>query len=159
LRKRKINPQYLRSITAQSVEDEKISVLEFSRSLKRFADDYLGGIMELDVSGTSVGTVCLKLPVVSYLVRLLCECGDNDEFIRASLVIADDVTLRIDYESSPPIDDAVLIIRVAKLAGFRVERYGNTLIFKADISMTSIMHVYAVTVEDFYSTLVLTHKM
>ena len=159
MRKRKINPQYLRSITAKDVNDEEISVLDFAKSLKRFADEYLGGIMELDVVGSSVGTVSLKLPVVSYLVRLLCECGDSDEVIRATLTISDDITLKVDYEGPCPTDDVALIVKVARLAGFLVGRSGNTLTFKAKISSSSIMHVYAISQEDFYSVLVLTHKM
>ena len=42
MRKRKINPQYLRRITSQDVKDESIDTLEFADSLKRFADEYLG---------------------------------------------------------------------------------------------------------------------
>ena len=159
MRKRKINPQYLKSILSQDVTDEEISATDFSRSLKKFADEYLNGIMEFTTEGSSTGSVSLKLPVASYLIRLLCECGDSDEIIRATLSIADEVQLKVDYENHCPTDDVAYLIKVAKLAGFNVERNGNSLLFKAEVKVSSIFHVYAISYEDFYHLLVLTHKM
>ena len=57
MRKRKINPQYLRRITSQDVKDESIDTLEFADSLKRFADEYLGGIMSISIEGVARGSV------------------------------------------------------------------------------------------------------
>ena len=159
MRKRKINPQYLKSILSQDVRDGEISALDFAISLKKFADDYLGGIIEFKVEGSSTGCVRLKLPVATYLIRLLCECGDYDDLIQATLSIGEDITLKVDYEKRCPTDDVAYIVKVAKLAGFRVERDGNSLIFKAEITLTSIMRIYAISTESFYDMLVLTYKM
>ena len=81
VRKRKINPQYLKHITAQDVRSEEISALDIVKSITAFSEEYLGGIIELEVKGSSTGTVHLNLPVTSYLLRLICECGDFDEVI------------------------------------------------------------------------------
>lgn len=159
MRKRKINPQHLRRIVAQDVNDEKIAALDFAISLKKFADEYLRGILELDINGTSPGTVNLKLPVASYLVRLLCECGDRDELIRASLELSDELTLLVNYSFSCPADDVARIVQVARLAGFRVERDGSVLIFKAPITAEPVMRIYAVSQSEFQSMLVYAYKM
>ena len=159
MRKRKINPQYLRHITAQDVKNEEIAAIDFANSIKSFTDEYLGGIMELGVDGYSTGTVNLNLPVSSYLIRLICECGDFDEVIVARLSLDDDLTLTVNYERVPPTEDVAHIVRVAKLAGFTVSRRENTLIFKAKIKITSIMQIYATSSEEFREILIRTYKM
>ena len=159
MRKRKINPQYLRHITSQDVKDEAIDAIDLADSIKRFADDYLCGIMTLSVSGVSRGHVNLKLPVVTYLIRLLCECGDSDEMIEADITLGDDFTLSVSYVSKCPADDVAHIVKVARLAGFTVSRVDNTLIFKSDVKASSIMQIYATSNEDFYNLLVTTNKM
>ena len=159
MRKRKINPQYLRHITAQDVKNEEIAAIDFANSIKSFTDEYLGGIMELGVDGYSTGTVNLNLPVSSYLIRLICECGDFDEVVVARLSLDDDLTLAVSYERVPPTEDVAHIVRVAKLAGFTVSRRENTLIFKAKIKITSIMQIYATSSEEFREILIRTYKM
>lgn len=159
MRKRKINTQYLRDITSQEVRDEAIDALEFALSLKRFTDEYLGGIMSISIDGASSGRVNLKLPVASYLIRLICECDDSDEFIEASILLDDKLTLSINYKHTPPTNNVADIVKVAKLAGFKVMRDGNALFFSTDISITSILQIYATSGNDFFNMLVLTHKM
>ena len=159
MRKRKINPQYLRHITAQDVKNEEIAAIDFANSIKSFTDEYLGGIMELGVDGYSTGTVNLNLPVSSYLIRLICECGDFDEVIVARLSLDDDLTLTVSYERVPPTEDVAHIVRAAKRAGFTVSRRENTLIFKAKIKITSIMQIYATSSEEFREILIRTYKM
>ena len=159
MRKRKINPQYLRHITSQDVKDEAIDTFEFADSLKRFADEYLGGIMSISIDGLARGTVNLKLPVASYLIRLICECGDNEEFIEANINLGDKLTLSVSYKNQSPLEDIAQIVKVARLAGFEVEREGNILRFSASTSITSIMQIYAVSAEEFFNILVTTYKM
>ena len=159
MRKRKINPQYLKRVIAQDVNDEKIAALDFTTSLKKFADEYLQGILELDVDRAPAGAVTLKLPVASYLIRLVCECGDSDELIRASITFSDELILRVNYTFPCPTDDVAHIVQVAKLAGFYVERDQNALIFKAPIKSESVMHIYAVSDNDFERMLVYAYKM
>ena len=159
MRKRKINPQHLRRIVAQDVNDEKIAALDFAISLKRFSDDYLKGIFELGINGNAAGTVTLKLPVASYLIRLLCECGDRDEVIKATLALSDEITLCVNYSFACPTDDVAQIVKVAKLAGFSVSRTTNTLIFKAPITSEAVMRIYAVLCSDFQNMLVYAYKM
>ena len=159
MRKRKINPQYLKHITAQDVRNEEIAAIDFARSIKSFADEYLGGIIELDVTGSSSGTVNLNLPVTTYLVRLICECGDFDDVIDATLSIDDDLILTVKYGNSPPTEDVAYIVSVAKLAGFTVDRRGSVLVFKAKIRITSIMQIYATSGEEFREILIRTFKM
>ena len=159
MRKRKINTQYLRHITSQDVKDEAIDAFELADSLKRFADEYLGGIMRISIDGISRGFVNLKLSVASYLIRLICECGDSDDFIEANITLSDRLTLTVSYKNPPPAEDVAQIVKVARLAGFEVARDENSLFFSTDISITSIMQIYATSGEDFFDLLVTTHKM
>ena len=159
MRKRKINPQYLRHITSQEITPETIDVLSLTESIKRFTDEYLGGIINLRVSGEAQGSINLNLPVTTYLIRLLCECGDSDEMIDANIRLGEDFTLTVKYHSQCPTDDAAYIVNVARLAGFGVTRDANTLIFRAEIKTSSIMQIYATSNEDFYNMLIITYKM
>lgn len=159
MRKRKINPQYLRHITSQDVKDEKIDSLDFALSIKRFADDYLRGIMQVVISGTPRGTVSIKLPVASYLIRLLAECADNDDLVELDITLGDKLTIRADYNSACKSEDVATVVKVAKLAGFEVARDGNSLFFSAKAVTSSVLQVYANSGEDFLNLLITTHKM
>ena len=159
MRKRKINPQFLKRITAQDVKDEEIAVVDFAKSLKDFADEFLGGIIELEVEGFSAGSVSLKLPIASYLIRLICECGDSDDLIKARITISDELALKVEYKTTPPTEDVAHIVKVARLAGFTPKRSESTLVFTADIKLSSIMQIYATSADDFRDMLIITHKM
>ena len=159
MRKRKINPQYLRQITAQEVKDEVIDALDFSMSLVRFADEYLGGIMNISVSGVSRGTVKLNLPVTSYLIRLLAECGDSDELIEPHISLDDTLSISVTYTCACPTEDVATIVKVARLAGFEVKRDGNSLYFTAKVTTTHLMQLYATSADDFLDMLITTYKM
>ena len=159
MRKRKINPQYLLNITSREIKSESIDSYDFASSIKKFAEEYLGGIMELNISGTSKGCVKLILPVTTYLVRLLCECGDGDELIEADISLKDELTMSVTYKGECPVSDVSEIVKVARLAGFKVERNENTLIFKTEVITSPIMQIYAMSNEDFYNLLVITYKM
>ena len=159
MRKRKINPRYLRSITSQDVRDEEIAALDFAKALEEFASEYLGGIMDISIEGASSGSVRLNLPVSSYLIRLLCECGDSDDTVSAKIRLSDTLIISVDYKSKRPTDDVAHIVKVARLAGFEVSRTDTSLTFKADIKLTSIMQVYAISTENFRDMLVITYQM
>ena len=159
MRKRKINPQYLRHITSQEIKDEAIDANDFAYSLDRFAREYLNGLVDFSIIGTSMGFVNLKLPVTSYLIRLIAECESGDEVINLDISLSDAFTMTATYKSPCMTEDVAHIVNIARLAGFEVSRDGNSLIFKACILTTSILQVYATSVEDFYSMLVTTFKM
>lgn len=149
----------MRHITSQDITDETIDALELAESIKRFANEYLSGIISLDVNGESRGSVNLKLPVTTYLIRLICECGDNDEMIDSSISLGENFTLTVKYSSHCPSDDVAYIVKIAKLAGFRVDRDGNTFLFTSKIKVSPIMQIYATSSEDFYNMLVTTYNM
>ena len=105
--------------------------------------------MTVEVSGVSKGWVNLKLPVASYLIRLLCENAKDDEMIDIDITLNEDITMSARFETPCSTEDAAYAIKVAKLAGFNVSRDGNVLIFKAKVSADTIMQVYATSGEDF----------
>lgn len=158
MQKRKINPEYLRHITASDVKNEAIDALDFALSIKRFAEEYLEGIVTVSVTGQSEGTLSLKLPVVSYLVRLMSE-GTDDGTVTVDISLGEKIRLDAEFDPMPSVDDTVHIISVAKLAGFDVARDGDTLLFSADVKSSHVMKIYAVSSEDFADLLVLTYKM
>ena len=159
LKKRKINPQYLRSITARDVEDSPIDALDFAISIKEFADEYLRGLMSARIEGTSRGDVHLKLPVVTYLIRILCEIAAENTMVDVRISMGERLILRADYEKLGDVEDVAYMVRVARLAGFEVTRDKNSFAFAADIKITSVMHVYATSMLDFKNMLITTYKM
>lgn len=158
MKKRKINPEYLRHITSSDVKNEAIDALDFALSIKRFAEEYLDGIVTVNVEGQSEGTLSLKLPVVSYLVRLMSE-GTDDGTLMVKISLGEKIILNATFDPMPSTNDTVHIISVAKLAGFDVTRDGDTLLFSADIKAIHIMKIYAISSNDFADLLKLTYKM
>ena len=158
MKKRKINPEYLRNITSSDVKNEAIDALDFALSIKRFAEEYLDGIVTVNVEGQSEGTLSLKLPVVSYLVRLMSE-GTDDGTLMVKISLGEKIILNATFDPMPSTNDTVHIISVAKLAGFDVTRDGDTLFFSADIKASHIMKIYAISSNVFADLLKLTYKM
>ena len=158
MKKRKINPEYLRHITSSDVKNEAIDALDFALSIKRFAEEYLDGIVTVNVEGQSEGTLSLKLPVASYLVRLMSE-GTDDGTLMVKISLGEKIILNATFDPMPSTNDTVHIISVAKLAGFDVTRDGDTLLFSADIKASHIMKIYAISSSDFADLLKLTYKM
>ena len=159
MRKRKINPQYLRQITSQQISDSKIDALDFAESIKKFTDEYLAGIMQTTISGVSRGYVKLNLPVTSYLIRLLCENSGEDEEISLQIKLDEELTVTARYERLASAPEVAELIKVARLAGFEVSRSEESLTFKACVYITSIMQIYATSGDEFLKMLILTHDM
>ena len=159
MKKRKINPSYLRAITSHEVKDETIDTLDFTLSIKEFAEDYLRGIMTVKIEGEPKGKVALKLPVVSYLIRLLCENVEDDEMLEINISIGDTLVMQADYETLGSTEDVVHLVKVAKYAGFEVERSKNTFKFIGKIKLSPIMQIYAVSSSYFKDMLVTTYNM
>ena len=153
MRKRKLNAARLRKIIENVTTDSKMYVKDLAATLKRFHGEYLRGILALEVSGSSEGFVLLKPEVVAYLIRMLCEEA-TDRTVKCNLTIGDDLVIRTTY---PKIDDhakTANVVKMARYAGFKVERECDILIFKAEIKMTSTVHVYAISTDEFMDFLV-----
>lgn len=158
MKKRKINPEYLRHITSSDVKNEAIDSLDFAISLRRFAADHLEGLVNVSITGQSEGALSLKLPVVSYLIRLIAECP-LDGTVDINISLGEKVRLDAHFDCMPDLGDTVHIINVAKLAGFEISRDGDTLTFTTEAKIRHVLKVYAVSGSDFMDLLVLTYKM
>ena len=158
MKKRKINPEYLRNITSGETKNEAIDSLDFALSVKRFADEYLEGILSVSIAGQSEGTLSLKLPVVPYLIRLMSESSDDGR-VTVNILLGEMVTMHAQFDPMPSINDTVHMINVARLAGFEIIRDGNTLSFSAEAKSSHILKIYAVSSNDFADLLALTYKM
>jgi hypothetical protein len=158
MKKKPINPEYLRSITKSGIRDTKISVYDLAFTLREFADEYLAGIMNLTLTGRSFGYVNLRLPVFSYMMRLLCEEAE-DEPLECKVTIGDDFVMESTY---PAINDLNLTRRltyIAQYAGFNVKVCENKLVFTARIRISSIMQIYANSSNELMDWLFTTFKM
>ena len=158
MQKRKINKEYLHTILSSNVKDSKLDVITFADTLKRFADEYLKGLINLRISGYSGGYTELKIPVVSYFIRLLCEEAD-DEPVECEILLGDNLTIKTTYPKIRDHEKTAFLIRVAKFAGFNVDRDVDLLIFTSDIRITSVMQIYAISSDELMYWLVTTHKM
>lgn len=159
MRKRKIDQAYLRSILSPEVRDDEIDALSFALTLKDFTDEYLKGIATCEVAGSANGKVSLKLSVVSYLVRLLAESADEGDTVRFSITLDENMLLAAHLRKLPDVAGTAHIVKVARLAGFDVERECESLYFKAKIRVSSIMQIYATSSEEFMHQLIITFKM
>lgn len=159
MRKRKINQEYLRRITSTEIKDERMDALAFSLSIKEFADEYLGGLVTVEISGDRPGNVKLNMPAVSYLIRLITMITDDDEIINLKITLEDNLTLEARFHELTDVSGVAHIVDVGRLAGFSVERSNNTLYFIAKIHSSHIMQIYATSDENFKNLLVETHNM
>ena len=159
MKKRKINQEYLRRITSSEVKDERMDALSFALSIKEFADEYLGGLVTVEIIGDRRGSVNLKLPVVSYLIRLIAMITDDDELIEIKITLNDEIMIESRFHSLCDVEGVTHIVQVARLAGFNVDREGDTMYFTAKIQASQIMQIYATSNDEFKNLLVTTHFM
>ena len=159
MRKRKINQEYLRRITSTDIKNERMDALDFALSIKEFADEYLGGLVTVEISGDRPGSVNLNLPAVSYLIRLITMITDDDEVINLKLTLTEGLTLEAQFHELTDIPGVAHIVDVGRLAGFSVDRAGSTLYFTAKIQSSHIMQIYAISNENFKKLLLETHNM
>ena len=159
VRKRKIDQTYLRQILSPEVRDEEIDALGFATTLSDFINEYLRGIAAAKITGAANGKVSLKLPVVSYLVRLLAEGVDDDGALDFKISLGEKMVIEARFTRLPNVDEAAHIVKVARLAGFNVKREAESLYFSVGIRATSIMQIYATSSEDFMHQLIITFKM
>lgn len=158
MRKRKINPEYLRRITASDVKDDRMDAYALASTLKGFSSEYLAGLLTVEVSGEAMGYVNLKLPVVSYLVRLLCEEAE-DEPVECKVTLGEKLVISSTYPMIHNHELTAQVVNIARYAGFKVERDGDILIFSTPIHISAIMQIYAVSSDIFMQWLVTTYNM
>lgn len=159
MKKRKINQEYLRRITSSDVRDERMDALSFALSIKEFADERLEGLVTVEIIGDRRGSVNLKLPVVSYLIRLIAMITDDDELIEIKITLDDEITIEARFHSLSDIEGVAHIVGVARLAGFSVDRDKDNLYFTAKIHSSQIMQIYAISNEEFKNLLITTYFM
>lgn len=158
MKRRQINREYLIRITSPSVKDSPIDALELATSIELFAKEHLEGLMTVKIEGRSMGKLILKLPVVSYMIRLIAEAA-VDEAVETTIILDEDFTVRVDFPTVPSIKDTVHLINVAKLSGFEVRREGNVFFYSAPINVSPIMQVYAVSGDEIMDLLITTYNM
>ena len=156
--KRKLNREQLRRILAPDVENERLDALEFAGTLRKFADGYLRGVMTVDVIGTANGYVNIKLPVLSYLIRLIAEVVD-DEPAHCTVRLSDRVEIETHYPKIADDSMTAYLIDVAKLTGFKVKRASDILYFSTDIITSPLMKIYATSQEKIMEYLVIVWEM
>lgn len=159
MKKRKINPEYLRHITSTKLKEENIDAGEFSKTIKNFAQEYLFGILTVSIRGESRGNIKANLPVVSYLIRLFAEMSDESAPSEVNISLSDEFAMSVSFNALPDIESTAYMVKMAKLAGFTVERQANTFTFKTQIQIVTMLQIYAVSVDDFMKMLITTHKM
>ena len=159
MRKRKIDPTYLRQILSPNIKDDRVDALVFATTLKEFIDGQLSGIATASISGAVNGNVSLKLPVVSYLARLLAEGTDEDGTLEFAISLDEKMVIEARFTKLPDVDEAAHIVKVAMLAGFDVRREAESLYFTVGIQASSIIQIYATSSEEFMHHLIITFRM
>ena len=158
MRKRKINPEYLRRITSSEIRDEKLDALVLANALREFSSNYLAGILTVSINGQANGFVNLKMPVVSYVIRLLCEEA-VDEMVECTVNLGEKLVIETTYPAISNHELTANVVKIARFAGFKVDREGDILIFSANIETTAVLHIYAVSSDEILHWLVTTYNM
>lgn len=150
--KEPLNKERLRRILSGKVCPTKLGAMLVTTTVKMFSDDYLRGVMKVDVIGESAGEVNLKLPVLCYLLRLLCEVAENDP-IECKMIIKNDLIIRTTYPKIHDDDMASHVINIARLAGFSVKRDGDILVLKTKIRPRIVLPIFASRFDEFMDML------
>ena len=156
--KRKINKENLRRILASDVKNKELDALDLALTLKNFADGLMREALEVEIIGNANGHVNVKLPVLSYLVRLLCEAA-HDTPAQCTVTLADSLEIKTLYPDISNTVHTAYLIEVAKLAGFKVTREDDILYFTTDIVRSYVMKIYAVSSDEIMDWLVKVSQM
>ena len=154
----KLSKEHLRKIFSRNSQATRLGALSISAAIKIFSDEYLRGIMNVHIKGGSTGEINLKPTVLAYLLRLLCQTV-TDRAIECTLSIDDDFTIFTTYPGINDLDSTAYVVKVARLAGFSVDRDGDILIFKTKIRPQVILPIFATTDDDFTDILIAVFKM
>ena len=153
-----ISKEKLNRILASDVRDIDLDAHDMASTLSNFGSDYLNGLISVTTVGYANGKISIKLPVFSYLVRLLCEDA-TDETVKCTILLDDFLTIRTTYPSIHDHAKTALLIKIAKFAGFTVDRDGDILIFKTKIQTTDTMRIYANSSNEIMYMLVTLYEM
>lgn len=158
MKRRQINREYLIRITSPSVKDSPIDAFELAKSIEHFAKEHLEGILTVKIEGSSMGKLMLKLPVVSYMIRLIAEAA-VDEAVNVTIILDEEFTVKANFPTVPSLEDTIHLINVAKLSGFEVRREGNVFFYSTPITISPIMQVYAISGDEIMDLLITTYNM
>ena len=105
-----------------------------------------------------MGKLMLKLPVVSYMIRLIAEAA-VDEAVNVTIILDEEFTVKADFPTVPSLEDTIHLINVAKLSGFEVRREGNVFFYSTPITISPVMQVYAISGDEIMDLLITTYNM
>ena len=156
MRRRKINNRYLSESIPSEASGNPMDAVDFATALKRFADEYLRGAMEVDVVGKGSGYTSVSLNHTAYLFRLMLENTEQNEVLNVKAELSESMSLFVTFRT-PPSDEALAgIINTAKIAGFTVSSDNNELIFSAAIDSAAIIKIYALSKDEISDCLLKT---
>ena len=144
MKRRKIDKRAISPRRPDVSITESIDAGVFSRSLKKFADEYLRAALSLTVRGEILGVLNISLADTAYMLRLMVECGGEDAVLQSTLTLSDIVTLDTLFPLGlPEISDISKIKAAGNAAGFHFELRENRIIFRAKLTLTGRLPVYA----------------
>ena len=147
MRRRKINNRYLSDKIPEQISRDSIDVEEFAEALKKFADEYLHGALEVNITGRIAGYASISLEMTAYMLRTALKNARDDEVISVSISLEKSITLNIEYEYEAHEEAIASVIGIAKVAGFMAQRHGNIITLKSNVTDSSIVKIYAMSKE------------
>lgn len=154
MKRRKIDKRTISPRRPDISVTESIDVIRFSRSLKKFADEYLRAALELSVCGEAFGVLNISLADTAYMLRLMVEYGGEDAVLHTTLTVSDIVTIDTDFPMGLPDVSALSVIKAAgSCAGFHFELRENRILFRAKLTRTGRVPVYASDTDKFFDVL------
>ena len=150
MKKRRLLYGSISSRICEITDKENVLADEFASALRRLADDYLQGSVELDIKGTSRGIVTISVSTAAELIRLMLEGIAPDDVLQINIELASELKIELAPRSLPKAEILAKIITLAKSAGFTVSRTKTTVTLTSDIAQTQLLKIYAISQDDIY---------
>ena len=91
-------------------------------------------------------------------IRLLYEEVEGNP-VECTVTLDDDFIIETTYPKIKDHKMTAYLISVASLVGFKADRRGDTLVFRAKITPSHLLKVYATSTDEIMDWLVLTYRM
>ncbi len=149
MKRRKINTRYLSERVPSEVGSMTMRAEDFATTIRDFANEYLDGALDVEIRGESHGNVKASTSLVAYVIRMMLEIVEEDEFLHLTIDLGDNLTMTVSFDKMPELSNLAKLVNTFRMAGFRAVRDGNTFSFSLKITDSAILRVYALSPDEF----------
>ena len=128
---------------------ENVRVEDFVNAIKRLADEHLRGSVSLEVSGRVYGITDISVSITAKIIKMMLR-SPYSGILKISINNDLDLRITLTPEELPPTRELAKIITFARSAGYKVDRDERSVTLTSSVTVTQLLHVYAVSCDDIY---------